>query len=246
MSALNDFVVEKEGDATVIVPGPRLGSLDNADIALRRGSLIEAVREQNASQVIVDFSKVEYFGSLLLDTLCVVWKQVRQRSGTMVLCNVSGVANEILSQSKLNSLWPIYESRQAAIAAKAPPQNPRAAMASRDSKIERDQRDDPSNRLEVRETGRRTVVGFSGGDLPPEYVLSRYLEQITRLIDDQKCEEFAFDMAGVSIVPSGFLGVVASILQKGVHVSVRNPSTEIREVLALTNFDSRVHVEQFT
>ena len=163
----------------------------------------------------------------------------------MALCNLSEVATEILAKSKLNSLWPIYASRQAAIEALTRAPTPSQVDASRDSRLFREFRDDASSRLQVQESGRRTVVGFGGSELPPDYILSRYLPQIISLIDEHDCQEFAFDLAGVSAVPSGFLGVVASILNKGVRVSVRNSSSEIREVLALTNLDRCVQFEEF-
>jgi anti-anti-sigma regulatory factor len=62
-------------------------------------------------------------------------------------------------------------------------------------------------------------------------------------IERQQCRQFVFDMSGVSSVPSGFLGVITSILNRGVQISVSNSSTEIREVLALTNLDRRVRFE---
>jgi anti-sigma B factor antagonist len=121
MSASNDFVVERVGDTIVIMPGPRMSALDNANLIESRSELVDAIRKTTTSAVIVDFSQVGYFGSLLLDTLCVVWKTLRERSGTMALCHVSDVAQEILAKSKLNSLWPIYSSRQDAIDAKTRP-----------------------------------------------------------------------------------------------------------------------------
>jgi hypothetical protein len=54
---------------------------------------------------------------------------------------------------------------------------------------------------------------------------------------------FVFDMAGVSTVPSGFLGVLATILKKGVEVSITNSSRELCEILALANYDERIQIE---
>jgi anti-sigma B factor antagonist len=121
MSASNDFVVERVGDTIVIMPGPRMSALENANLIESRSELVDAIRKTTTSAVIVDFSQVAYFSSLLLDTLCVVWKTLRERSGTMALCHVSTVAQEILAKSKLNSLWPIYSSRQDAIDATTRP-----------------------------------------------------------------------------------------------------------------------------
>ncbi len=115
MSQVNDFQIEEVDDAIVITPGPRISSLDNNYLAERRTALVDAIRKTSESTVIVDFSRVGYFGSLLLDTLCVVWKQTRERSGTMCLCNLTEVSKEILNKSRLNSLWPVFSSRQEAI-----------------------------------------------------------------------------------------------------------------------------------
>ena len=102
MSPPNDFLVDQVGEVIVIMPSSRINALDNVNLAERRSALIDAIRNTNANSAIVDFSQVGYFGSLLLDTLCVVWKLIRERSGTMALCNLSEVSQEILTKAKLN------------------------------------------------------------------------------------------------------------------------------------------------
>jgi anti-anti-sigma regulatory factor len=44
-------------------------------------------------------------------------------------------------------------------------------------------------------------------------------------------------------VPSGFLGVIASITKRGVAVSVRHPSADVRDVLELTHFDQIIKID---
>jgi anti-anti-sigma factor len=117
MSPSNDFVVEEVQGAIVITLIPQVGALESANFAQRRGALLDAIRNTTASAVIIDFAHTGYFGSLLLDTLGALWKHVRERSGTMALCNLSEVSKEILTTSKLDSIWPIYSSRRAAIEA---------------------------------------------------------------------------------------------------------------------------------
>jgi anti-sigma B factor antagonist len=250
MSHVNDFQIEELDDAIVITPGPRIGSLDNSYLAERRSALVDAIRKSSESAVIVDFSRVGYFGSLLLDTLCVVWKQTRERSGTMALCNLTDVSKEILNKSRLNSLWPVFATREAAInASRRPPANESVAASSTSTISYNRMGDlpscakDPCCRLEIRPSGNRTVIGFVGGDLPSDYVLSRELGQLTSLIDRQLSREFVFDMAGVSSVPGGFLGVLTSLLNRGGQISVSNSSNELREILALTKLDRRVKYE---
>jgi anti-anti-sigma factor len=83
----------------------------------QRRILVDQIRSSKVGSVVVDFAKVEYFGSFLLDTLCVVWKEIRQRSGNMSLCHLSEVPGEILERSRLDRLWAVRDSRQAAIKA---------------------------------------------------------------------------------------------------------------------------------
>jgi anti-anti-sigma regulatory factor len=47
----------------------------------------------------------------------------------------------------------------------------------------------------------------------------------------------AFDLTRVRLVPSGLLGLLASIRKQGVEVHLYNPSDDIREVLEITKLD---------
>jgi anti-sigma B factor antagonist len=75
-------------------------------------------------------------------------------------------------------------------------------------------------------------------------VVSQYLDQITALIRENGCSELSFDMKGMRSVPSGFLGLIASIRKQGVQVSLQNASSEVREVLVLTNLERFIPVRE--
>ncbi len=100
------------------------------------------------------------------------------------------------------------------------------------------------NGLRVLKTGRHCIVGFDAVDWPPEHVVSQYLDQITALIRENGCSELSFDMKGMRSVPSGFLGLIASIRKPGVQVSLQNACREVREVLALANLDRFIQVRE--
>jgi hypothetical protein len=158
---------------------------------------------------------------------------------------VTPLGQEILRKAKLNVLWPVFPSRDQAIEAL------RTASSAGDSASRRTSASrasappmiDLSSRLQVLATEPVLVIGFGGRDLPPEHVLGRYLNEIGELIERTGCRELAFDMQGVLMVPSGFLGVIASITKRGVAVSIRHPSTDVREVLELTHFDQIVKID---
>lgn len=114
-SSSDYFAVERTNGLLVVVLGPRLSSFSG--LLQERTGLIDEIRNATDSAVVIDFDKVEYFDSLLLDTLCRAWRHLRERGGKMVLCNLRGVPEEIIRKCRLDTLWPIYSSRQSAVEA---------------------------------------------------------------------------------------------------------------------------------
>jgi anti-sigma B factor antagonist len=102
----------------------------------------------------------------------------------------------------------------------------------------------PSKRgfLNVYQTGKVTVVSFVSAELLDQVVVTECREEIADLIKEHHCEVLAFDLTGVKLVPSGMLGMLASLGRLGVEVFVFNPSEEIREVLEITRLDSVLQV----
>jgi anti-anti-sigma factor len=115
MVSSNAFAFERQNGAMIILPAGHMGSLAIDELLRQRSLLIETIERSGARFVLVDLSDVEYFGSMLLDTLCLIWKRVRQRDGRMAVCNVRGVAADILRKSRLNTLWPLYASCEDAL-----------------------------------------------------------------------------------------------------------------------------------
>lgn len=114
-----EFTLEHVKNVLVVMPGSRVGTLAGGEIAERRRHLIEVVRHSEFRTTVVDLRNVEYLNSCLLDTLCVVWGCLRERSAKMVLCNLSDVAQDVFNVSRLNRLWPVYSSREEALDAQA-------------------------------------------------------------------------------------------------------------------------------
>ena len=205
--------------------------------------MIEQIHSPDVRSVVFDLANAEYFGSLVLDTLCMAWKHTRECGASMALCNVSPFGLEILRRAKLNMLWPVFASREQAVEALRSVSGQNATASRRESKMTGPPMTDLTSRLQVLETEPVLVIGFGGRDLPPEHVLGRYLGEIGELIDRTGCRELAFEMEGVVMVPSGFLGVIASITKRGVAVTIRHPSVDVRDVLELTHFDQIVKLD---
>jgi anti-sigma B factor antagonist len=230
------FATEIVDQTLFVVPSQKVVTLTGVELSKERSAFIQEIRNSHVREAIFDLSALEAFGSLLLGTLCLAWKQTRDQGAAMALCNVSPIGRQVLERSRLSSLWPIYASRDLAVESlrstreqSALPDSDTEQLGTFEKKIR--------SRLEVIELGPRTVVGFGGANLPPEHALGQYLTEISELIERSRCRELIFDLSGVSAVPSGFLGLMASVLKKGAAVSVKDASREVREVLALTNFD---------
>ena len=91
--------------------------------------------------------------------------------------------------------------------------------------------------IEIYSAGPTTVVGFGGRDLFDDINLAVCRDEMLRLIEETNCEVLAFDLAGVKLIPSGLLGLLASVRQHDVEVHLYNPSEDVREVLSVTGLD---------
>jgi len=96
--------------------------------------------------------------------------------------------------------------------------------------------------LEVYEVGTLTVVGFGGKEVLDNINIVGCRDEVCALIEDQDCKVLAFDLTGVKLIPSGLLGLLASLRELNVEVHLYNPSDDIREVLEITKLDSIMHV----
>jgi anti-anti-sigma factor len=111
------FAMERANDVLIVVLGRRLGSLCGSELLEERAVLIEETGRPAIRAVVFDFETVEYFDSLLLDTLCQVWQCLRERGAQLTLCSVPEFGLDILRNSRLDSLWSLHSSRQNALEA---------------------------------------------------------------------------------------------------------------------------------
>ncbi len=88
--------------------------------------------------------------------------------------------------------------------------------------------------LEVYRTGPMTVLGFGGREILDQIDIGACREEIISLIKEHKVETLAFDLTGVKLIPSGMLGLLASVRRLNVEVHLCNPSEDVREVLEVT------------
>jgi anti-sigma B factor antagonist len=96
--------------------------------------------------------------------------------------------------------------------------------------------------FEVYQAGALTVLGFGGRDVLDDYNVAQCRDEIMQLVRQHRCTALAFDLTGVKLVPSGLLGLLASLKKLGIEVHVFNPSEDMREVLEITKLKQFMEV----
>lgn len=98
--------------------------------------------------------------------------------------------------------------------------------------------------LHVYQAGELTVVGFGGRDVLDNINLAECRDELIGLIKQHRCKVLAFDLTGVKLIPSGLLGLLASLTQLGTEIKLYNASEDIREVLEITKLDRIIQLHE--
>ena len=111
----DDFELEWHGDVVVVTPASSVENMSWDVVEQAADLLLAPLGARQAPLVVVDLSRVSYFGSVFLALLLRCHKLVRQRGGEIVLCGASKLARELLQITNLDTLWAIYETRDEAL-----------------------------------------------------------------------------------------------------------------------------------
>jgi anti-anti-sigma factor len=66
--------------------------------------------------VLLDLDKLRYCGSSLLAVFLRITKAVCQNGGKWAICNVTSTVADVFRRTQLDTIWPIYASREDAYA----------------------------------------------------------------------------------------------------------------------------------
>ncbi len=99
-------------------------------------------------------------------------------------------------------------------------------------------------RLEVYETGEVTVVGFGGREVLDQVNIAACRQQIAELVQQNNAKTLAFDLTGVRLIPSGLLGLLASLKNLGIGIQLFNPSEDVRDVLETTKLNQLFEIHE--
>ncbi len=111
------FTIERRGGVTIISATPAIETLALGLEEQAAELIYEPLRDEVEPAVVIDLSRVDYFGSVFLGVLMHTWKLVSAKGGTMALSGVSPRAKQLLHVTSFDFLWPIYNHRSEAIEA---------------------------------------------------------------------------------------------------------------------------------
>ncbi len=115
MSIPKAFDTDRAGQTLVLMPQGTVSSLAGEDVGSELDQLLEELNSPEVTNVVIDFDRAAYFGTVMLGAMHVIWKRVRDEQGKMALCNLSEMGREILRVSGVDALWPICPSRDEAL-----------------------------------------------------------------------------------------------------------------------------------
>ena len=115
MSTPKNFGAETEGQTLIVMPLVNVSRLAEKDVKPELDELLSQLGETTLRNVVVDFGRISYFGTSMLEALHRIWKRIRGFGGRMALCNVSALQREVLHVAGFDTLWPICSSRHEAI-----------------------------------------------------------------------------------------------------------------------------------
>ena len=88
---------------------------------------------------------------------------------------------------------------------------------------------DPNLLTFIRE-GLRVIVSFNSKDVPDEVCVAGYRAQLLKIVQESDCKELAFDLTGIKILPSGMLGLLVTMKNRGQQIELLNPSVDVQEI----------------
>jgi len=109
------FQIERRGDIAVITPSPEVESMSENLIEQAAQMVLAPLKENPPTGLIVDLSKVSFFGSVFISFLLRCHLLVKKQGAELVLAGVSDRVRELLRLTSLDTLWALYATREEAV-----------------------------------------------------------------------------------------------------------------------------------
>lgn len=102
--------IEAVGDTLRIRPQANLSEFQYQHIEESVGQVLRMLADSAIRHVVIDFRHTAHFGSSAVEALIRIGQEVKRRSGTMTLENLSNSEREVLEILHIGKLWTIREA----------------------------------------------------------------------------------------------------------------------------------------
>lgn len=109
------FTREQQGGVLLLSPHSPLGNLYEAEIDKEASELLEMINQARGLAVLIDLGGSDYLGTAMLGAVVRLWKRISQRGGRLAICRISAPVHDMLRITKLHTVWPIFDTREAAL-----------------------------------------------------------------------------------------------------------------------------------
>jgi anti-anti-sigma factor len=111
------FSVEIVQNVVIVTPNGDATGFRYQDIHTATNSLVDSIRRQQISRMVVDFGEVDIIGSIMISSIIKLARSIADQKGTAAFCNSSASMRDVISTMNLTRLWAHYDSRDEAISA---------------------------------------------------------------------------------------------------------------------------------
>lgn len=109
------YTSDREGDILILTPLVNMSEMEYSQSMTTE--ILALLNDPTIKHLVLDFQKTDYFGSTALGFFIRLHKNIKDRGGRMVLCNMSAHETEILEVTKLSDYWTIEPTRESAVSA---------------------------------------------------------------------------------------------------------------------------------
>ena len=110
------FEVAVEGNSVLVTPKSCLTEFDFAQIELEGKRVVQWLQDRGESNILLDLSHSDYFGSSAVGFFMKLWKWARLKQGKMVVTNASPHALELIRLIQADKLWHLSADRAEGLA----------------------------------------------------------------------------------------------------------------------------------
>ncbi|REJ71430.1 MAG: anti-sigma factor antagonist [Planctomycetota bacterium] len=109
------FDVEETRGVLVVSPLGDAAGYRDIDIAREVEAVLAKIDKMSPPGVVADLGRANYFGSSMIGAVSAFEVRVRERGGAFAACLVSDDMQQVLRVMKLDTRWPMFDTRKAAV-----------------------------------------------------------------------------------------------------------------------------------